>query len=68
MAQWLKALVTLPEDLGSISSTQIVTYNCNFSLRGSNTLFWLLWSLGTQMMPQTLMIKAKHAQKKFYKI
>ena len=28
MAQWLRALAALPEDAGSIPSTQVAPYNC----------------------------------------
>ena len=28
MAQWLRELVTLPEDLGSFPSTHMATHNC----------------------------------------
>lgn len=28
MAQWLRALVDLPEDLGSILNTHVVAHNC----------------------------------------
>lgn len=41
MAQWLRTLVPLPEDLSSISSTlrRCLKSPCNFSSRGSDTLF-----------------------------
>lgn len=28
MAQWLKALITFPEDPGTIPSTHLATHNC----------------------------------------
>jgi hypothetical protein len=28
VAQWLRALTTFPEDLGSISSTHMAAHNC----------------------------------------
>jgi hypothetical protein len=41
MAQWLRALAALPEDLGWIPSTHMVaTTICSSSSRGSDALFW----------------------------
>lgn len=40
--QPLKSLASLPEDLDSIPKTCVLVHNCNFILRGSGTLFWLL--------------------------
>jgi len=50
MAQQLRALTALPEDLGLIPSTNMPVHNChncNSSSRGSATLFWLLWAPDT---------------------
>jgi hypothetical protein len=40
IALWLRALVALPEDLGSIPSTHMAAHEfvCNSSCRGSDTL------------------------------
>lgn len=48
MAQSLKELAVLPENLSLIPSTHLAVKfpNCNF--RGSNALFWLLQAPSTQ--------------------
>ena len=46
LAQQLKAWTALPEDTGSILSTQLTTV-CYYSFRGSNALFWYLWAPDT---------------------
>jgi hypothetical protein len=38
VAQWLRTLAALPEDLASISRTHMVAHNCNYSSRESKTL------------------------------
>jgi hypothetical protein len=38
MAQWLKALASIPEYPGSIPSTHMEAHNCKSSSRRSNTL------------------------------
>jgi hypothetical protein len=38
MAQQLRALAALPEDLVSIPNTHMAAHNCNSSSRGSDTL------------------------------
>ena len=72
MAQWLRALSELLEDLRLVASTikQLVTA-CNTSSRGSNTLFWPL-QVGTVHVWYTCML-AKHPytqnkNKYFFKI
>ena len=47
IAQGLRALAALPEELGSISSTlQWLTTVCDSIYRGSNVLCWPLWAPG----------------------
>jgi hypothetical protein len=50
-AQLLKALVTLPEDPGSIHSTHKAAHNWNLSLRGLEAFFWPLWVLQSHATP-----------------
>ena len=47
MAQQLRAFTALAEDLSSIPSIQVrwLKTTCNSSSRGSDALFWPLWSL-----------------------
>jgi hypothetical protein len=48
MAQQLRTLAALAEDLGLVSSMQMawwLTAAYNFSSRRSDTLFWLPWAL-----------------------
>lgn len=52
MAQWITALVALPDDLVSIPSTQLITA-CNSSSRRSDTL------IQTQMQANTNVCKIK---------
>lgn len=47
MAQSLRALAALPEDLGSIPTTYTVAYNSNSSLEGSKAFFWTMSALHT---------------------
>jgi hypothetical protein len=49
MAQQLRALVTLPEDLVLISSMHVVAYICNSSSRGLIPL-WPLWTPNIHMV------------------
>lgn len=48
--QWLGAQATLPEGLGSISSTNMVAHSCNSTSGGSYTLFWWPQAQGSHMM------------------
>lgn len=48
MAQQLRALAALPEDLSSIPNIQMVAHRSyNSGSRASKTLFWALQTLGT---------------------
>jgi hypothetical protein len=38
VAQWLRALVVIPEDAGSILSTHMAAHNCLYDSWGSDTL------------------------------
>ena len=51
MAQSLKALAVLAEDLGSIPSTHLPTI-CNFSSKDLNAPFWPLPALHTWGAPK----------------
>ncbi|EDL86434.1 rCG56744 [Rattus norvegicus] len=44
MIQPLRGLAAFPEDLNSVPSTliRLLTTTCNYSFRGSDTLFWPL--------------------------
>lgn len=42
MAQWIKVLTALLEDLSSIPGLHVVAHNCNCRPRESEALFWLL--------------------------
>lgn len=48
MVQWLRALVTLSEDPGSILSTYMVA-DSHLDFRGSAHLFWLPWAPSVYM-------------------
>lgn len=51
MAQWLKILATLSEDLGLISSKYgWLTIVCNSTSRGCDILFWPLRAPGMNMV------------------
>ena len=52
MARWLRALVVLPEDLSSIPSTYMATYNC------------LLTPVPGHVMPPSWTLWARHAHGK----
>lgn len=43
MAQQLRALAAVPEDLGLVLGTSMAAHICNSSLRGCHTLFRALW-------------------------
>jgi hypothetical protein len=61
MAQWLRAMAVLPEDLGLISSTYM-THNCNSSSRAPLPLLWPLWVSGTCVciVGYKMYMQAKH--------
>ena len=47
MAQWLGALATVLVDLSSVPSIRTMAHNHLYSgSRGSDALFWSLWSWG----------------------
>jgi hypothetical protein len=49
--QWLGILAALPEDLGSIPSTDMVSHSsCNFSSRESKGFFWSPWAPGMHVL------------------
>ena len=51
MAQWLRALAALLEDLGSIPSTHITAYTaCDSTSREPNPHFWPLLASGTHVV------------------
>ena len=56
MAQWERVLAALADDLGLIPSTHITITHitihncCNYSPRGSDTLFWSLKTPGTYVV------------------
>ena len=47
VAQQLRALATLPEDLGSILSTHVVAHNCLMASAGFHRHQAYMWDTGT---------------------
>ena len=46
MAQQLRALIALAEDLGSVPNTYMVVRDClELEFQGSNAIFWTPWAL-----------------------
>lgn len=66
-AQCLTPVVALPEGLGSSPSTHMAAQNCNFSFRGSDTLFQSLPATGTNVIPRYKHRKNTHTHKNIKK-
>jgi hypothetical protein len=66
MAERLRALAALGEELDSIPSTHMASHDCNSSFRGYDTLFCLPWALHTR--GTHIYIQAKHSYAKIKKI
>jgi hypothetical protein len=59
--------LALPEDRSSIPSTYTAAHNCNFSFRGSDTLFQSLPATGTNVIPRYKHRKNTHTHKNIKK-
>ena len=55
MAQWLRALAALPEDLGAIPSTQVASQLAAALVSGMDAFFWPLKEQDPHTVPQTYM-------------
>ena len=66
MAQQLRALAALPEDLTLIPITHITAHSCNSSVRGSDTLLWPLLAntCHVSVLSSTQVHTDTHAQNK----
>lgn len=62
MAQWLRILAALAEDLCWVPSTHLAVYNCNFNSRASDTV-WSLQAPGTNAVHRRTCRQEMHAYK-----